>query len=125
MSNFDVFSLKSKPTVVVDIEHPSTGESTGFKITMHSRDSKEWRNKELERTREYLDKQVSRKGRVKDKVDPKIILREKEDIAEMFISWEGTEQPCTPENAKNLMTNPEYNWMSEQVIEAFNDRENF
>jgi hypothetical protein len=53
-----------------------------------------------------------------------------DSLAACVIGWRGitvngAEWPCTPENIREVLTNPEYAWVAEQIDEFIADRANF
>ena len=122
----DLKSLKFETSTDIRIIHPTTGQDLDIVITVASADSDVFRNAELRRTQNRLNK-VQRGAR-------RALTAEanEADSLDILISctlgWKGVELegvplPFTPDNVRSVYQ--EFPWLRQQVDEAIVDRSNF
>jgi hypothetical protein len=108
-----------------EIEHPSTGESTGIRIKVLGMDSKVY----ISHTRKIQDRNLKKGFRGMKNLKTEVLDNNKiELISECTIAWEnvtfnGEVKPCTTENKHWLYKT--YRWIFDQVDEYIGDRGNF
>ncbi len=128
--SINLASLASAVVTTLLLKHPATGEEVGISISGHTPDSAEWeKNKKAifgagKETKMLVEKNgMSTTFQDTSEEQKKLILASITSIdnAEM----DGKPFVSTPENIKELLSQPEYSWMLEQWSNHIDDRANF
>lgn len=120
----DIFSIKAAPKEL-ELVHPKTKEPTGAYLTLLSKDSKEY--EKLIR----MQAQAAILARESGDTRTDLVKNRKETletIASLIQDWRPDESfggPFTKELAINLISEPERNWVTEQIWSFVDKRENF
>ncbi|MHC1549394.1 hypothetical protein [Phyllobacterium sp. K27] len=127
LSQFSGIAAKLEDGFDLTIVHPATGEPTEIVIKVAS-----YRSERVKRVQRRLANAAIREG----KKNPKKVgtveeIEEKtnEIVAASVISWNltqgGKAVECTPETVLNVISNPDYFFISEQIDKAADEDANF
>ena len=119
----DLSSLFASDTAEIIIKHPKTGEPLDMVVTVAGNASEDYRKVRTELAKRRIESTRS------------ITVEELETSAMRLLvacvkSWKGiqmsgVEYPYSAANAKELLSNPGYFWLKEQIETAVGDVANF
>jgi hypothetical protein len=111
----------------LDIIHPVTGDKTGLVVQVVS-----YRSERVKRVQRRLGNAAMREGKKNPKkvgTVEEIEERTNEIVAAAIIGWNMTKAgqpvPCTPEEIVNIVSDPRYFFIAEQVDKAADEDANF
>lgn len=126
----DLSSIKYNPNegTWMEVMHPVTSAPTGISIRLVGTDSADYRKVARALQNRRLEK-VARQGKVKMTAEE----HEENQLAMLCVcvkEWKGMEKdkkeyPCTPENVRALLSDPQFAWLREQIDEFVGERTNF
>ena len=127
LSNFKLAEYADNGTTI-EILHPATGMVIpDCSIDIYGEDSSVYRNRIKVIQQKYSA--LSDKGQkinVSDSAEREAI----ENVIAIVQNWTGFELngetlECTESNKRSIFSNPDYNWLREQIMIAFRDRSRF
>lgn len=128
LSKFDGFAKSFDEGVVVDILHPATGEKLGMSVTVASYQSE--RVKKLQRKMANAAMREQRRNPKKAATVEEVEEKAHDLMVASVVAWDGFERdgkplPCTPENVRAVVTNPDLFFVAEQIDKAADDAQGF
>ncbi|WP_309086389.1 hypothetical protein [Chelativorans sp.] len=128
LSKFDGLAKTFDEGVEVDIRHPVTGEKLGMTVTVASYQSE--RVKKLQRKMANQALREQRRNPKKAATIEEVEEKAHDLMVAAVISWtgferDGKELPCTPENVRAVVSNPDLWFIAEQIDKAAEDSQAF
>lgn len=128
LAKFDGFAKSFDEGMVVDLLHPATGEKLGMSVTVASYQSE--RVKKLQRKMANVAMREQRRNPKKASTVEEVEEKAHDIMVAAVVSWEGFERdgkplPCTPENVRALLSNPDLWFIAEQIDRAADDQQGF
>lgn len=128
LSKFDGLAKSFDEGQEVEIRHPSTSEKLGLKVRIASYQSE--RVKKLQRKMANAAMREQRRNPKKASTIEEVEEKAHDIMVAAVISWEGFERdgkelPCTPENVRAVLVNPDLWFVGEQIDKAAEDAQGF
>lgn len=128
LSSFKGRAAKRDAGIVVPITHPDTGEKTDMSVTIASYKSE--RVKKVQRRLANAAMREQRRNPKKAATVDEVEEKAMDIMAAAVIDWSGFERdgkplPCTPENVRAVLTDPDMDFVAEQIDKAAEDDQAF
>lgn len=128
LSKFDGFAKSFDEGMEVEIRHPVTGDKLGMTVTVASYQSE--RVKKLQRKLANVAMREQRRNPKKAATVEEVEEKAHDIMVAAVIGWSGFERdgkplPCTPENVRAVLTNPDLWFIGEQIDKAAEDAQAF